>query len=398
MKAAYFDCFAGASGDMILGALLDAGLSLATLTSELAKLRLPGYELDGRRDKRGAIGGTKLTVKLTGGESDSPHRQLADILAIIDQSDLAPPVKERASSVFRRLAEAEAKVHGVPIPAVHFHEVGAVDAMVDIVGSVAGLEALGVMAVYCSALPGGGGMVRSAHGPLPVPAPATLALIASAGAPLAPSPNQEAARYELVTPTGAAILTTLATFAQPMMQLQAVGYGLGTRDLSTLPNALRLWLGEVEEESAQGELLLLETNIDDMNPELLGYTLDRLLAAGARDVWFTPIQMKKNRPATMVSVLTTRESEPAMVKVLLSETTTLGVRTQLIHRHEAEREVFRFASSLGEAAVKVKRAGGDVVGLSPEYEVCKQLAAARSLPLQEVYRRVEAEARALLEP
>ncbi|MDO8672957.1 MAG: nickel pincer cofactor biosynthesis protein LarC [Dehalococcoidia bacterium] len=399
MVSAYFDCFAGASGDMILGALVDAGLSLDTLTAELAKLRLAGYELTATRDKRGAISGTRVVVKLIGEGSASPHRQLQDILTIIEQSDLSTSVKERSASIFRRLAAAEARVHGVPVEEVHFHEVGAVDAIVDIVGSVAGLAALGVTSVYCSALPSGGGILQwkdSAHGSLPVPAPATLELIASAKAPLAPSPNEEAARYELVTPTGAAILTTLATFVLPKMKVQAVGYGIGTRVLTTLPNALRVWLGETEEHSEQGDLLLLETNIDDMNPELLGYTLDRLLSAGAKDVWFTAIQMKKNRPATMVSVLITRDLEPAIVKILLRETTTLGVRAQAIQRHEADREVFRFVSSLGEAAVKVKRSGHDLIGLSPEFEMCKLLAAAHSLPLQEVYRRVEAEARAAL--
>ena len=395
MTTVYFDCFAGASGDMILGALVDAGLSLDGLLAELAKLPVSGYRIDAATDKRGPLTGTKLTVVLTGDADYDHHRSLADITGLLQASTLPPSVVESATRVFTRLAAAEAQVHGVDIQQVHFHEVGAVDAIVDVTGSVLGLQLLGIDRVTCSGLPGGSGFVKSAHGLLPLPAPATVALMAQASAPMRSVPATEKPLGELVTPTAAAILTTLAEFRQPAGAITKVAYGIGQRDHPELPNALRLWLCE-EEAPASGDptgaVQLLETNIDDMNPELYGYVAEQLFVAGALDVWYTPIQMKKGRPGVLLSVLCRPSTANQMAALLLRETSTLGVRTRTLARWEAERETVKFESSLGPAAVKVKRLGGAVVHLAPEYDVCRELAQHHSLPLQAVYRTVSDEA------
>jgi uncharacterized protein (TIGR00299 family) protein len=392
-RIAYLDCFAGISGDMLLGALLDAGLELDALRSELARLGVDGWSLRAERVSRSGIAATKAHVELA--ESPQPHRRLPDILAIIERSTLDEGDKQRSADVFRRLADAEARVHGVATDAIDFHEVGALDAIVDIVGGVVGLRLLGVERLYCSALPAGGGTARSAHGALPVPAPATLELIAAARAPLAASTGDRP--MEMVTPTGAALVTTFATFERPPMHVSAVGYGAGSRDPEGWPNALRIWLGEATD-AARPAMLLVETNIDDMNPEIYGYVQERLFAAGGADVWFQPIQMKKNRPGVLLSVLCSADREDAIAGVLLRETSTLGVRVSPVSRHEAQRERFEFESSLGLAAVKVKRLPGEPPRVAPEYEVCRRIAKARGLALAEVYRVVEREALARIAP
>ncbi len=390
-RIAYLDCYAGISGDMLLGALLDAGLSIDALRAQLALLGVDGWSLRAEGVARAGIAATKAHVDLA--ESPQPHRRLPDILALIDRSALPAGDKQRAASVFERLADAESRVHGVEREAIDFHEVGALDAIVDIVGGVVGLRLLGIERLYCSALPAGGGTARSAHGLLPVPAPATLELIAMARAPLAASTGDRA--MEMVTPTGAALVTTLATFERPPMHMTGVGYGAGGRDPDGWPNALRIWIGEAIE-PARPAMLLVETNIDDMNPEIYGYVQERLFAAGAADVWFQPIQMKKNRPGVMLSVLCPADREDAVASVLLRETSTLGVRVSTVSRHEAQRESFAFESSLGPAAVKVKRLPGEAPRVAPEYEACRRIAEARGLPLAEVYRVVEREALALI--
>jgi uncharacterized protein (TIGR00299 family) protein len=391
-RIAYLDCFSGVSGDMLLGALLDAGLQREALEGELARLKLPGYRLEVSKVERAGLAATRVEVVPVG--KPPPHRRLPDILSVIEGSDLPAADRERGSLVFRRLAEAEGRVHGCPPEEVEFHEVGAIDTLVDVMGAVAGLRLLQVAELYCSPLPAGGGEARGAHGVLPVPAPATLELLARARAPLA-SPAGEPA-FELVTPTGAAIVTTLARFERPAMRVTGVGYGAGTRDLPGRPNVLRLWLGEAIAEQRRS-MLLIETNIDDMSPELFGYVQERLFEAGAADVWFVPIQMKKNRPATLLSVICPHDREEAVVGLLLRETSTLGVRISEVGRREAQRENVEFESSLGPAAVKVKRLDGEEPQVSPEYEACRSLALQHGLPLAEVYRIVGEEARALLE-
>lgn len=389
MKVAYFDCFAGASGDMVLGALVDAGLDLGQLDTNLRRVALGGYRLSSHKVLRGAISGTKVDVIL---EDQQPaHRSLHEILELIDVSPLSSPVKEQSSRVFERLAAAEAKVHGIDIQAVAFHEVGAVDAMVDVIGSILGLHLLGVEKVFTAPFPLGGGTVASAHGLLPVPAPATLELIAAAKAPVRASFLGESELGEMVTPTAAAILTTIASFERPAFALERIGYGAGSRNPASFPNVLGLWLGEMPV-PASGHLVLLETNIDDMIPELYGYVMERLFALGARDVWFTPIQMKKNRPATMLSVLAAAENQAAIIQAIMQETSTLGIRVQTIERHELQREEREFESSLGSVKVKVKHLPDGSITISPEYEVCRELALKHGLPLQEVYRLLMREA------
>jgi uncharacterized protein (TIGR00299 family) protein len=384
-RLAYLDCFSGISGDMLLGALTDAGLPIDALRAELAKVPVGGYALEAAQVRRGGIAATKVTVALE--EAAQPHRRLPDVLSLIDASALPPADKERGARVFRLLADAEAQVHGVAPEAVEFHEVGAVDAVVDVLGAVAGLRLLEVADVYCSPLPAGGGSVRGAHGELPVPAPATLALLAKAGAPIVPGPDAGA---ELVTPTGAAIACALARFERPAMTVESVGYGAGGHDPAGRANALRVWVGAPL--ARPSTMLLIETNIDDMSPELYGYAQERLFEAGAADVWLTAVHMKKNRPGVLVSVLCAHERESAVVQTLLRETSTLGVRVREVARHEAQREAVEFTSSLGPAAVKVKRLPEQPPIVAPEYEACARLARETGLPLQEVYRIVQTEA------
>ncbi len=388
MRIAYFDCFSGASGDMILGALVDAGLPLAGLVRELAALPVDGYQLSQRRVSRAGISGTKVDVTLSA--AAQPQRALADLLDILGRSSLPAADRDAAARIFRALAEAEAQVHGVPVEQVHFHEVGAVDAIVDVVGAVVGLRLLGVEQVFVSALPLGGGTARAAHGRIPVPAPATLALLGAVSAPLRDGAGEP--QMELVTPTGAAILTTTGRFGRPSMRLQAWGNGAGGRDLPDRPNMLRVLLGDIDETVASRTMVLAETNIDDMTGEAFGYAMERLLAAGAADVWFSAIQMKKNRPAVTLSVLCRPELEAAIVAVLLRETSTLGVRVQEVRRYEAGREQLTVNTSLGDVRVKVRHLPGSPPRVAPEFDDCRALALASGRPLMEVIERVTAEA------
>jgi uncharacterized protein (TIGR00299 family) protein len=390
-KVAYLDCFSGASGDMILAALVDAGLPLAALRRELAGLPLRGYRLYARRVRRGGLAATQMRVAVSGRQ---PARTLADIAAIIDGSSLPVPDREKGKDIFRRLVEAEAKAHGQPPAQTQLHEVGAVDAIVDVMGAVVGFRLLGVEDVFASPLALGSGTTRAG---LPLPAPATLALVSGAGAPVQPPRSSD--EGELLTPTGAAIITTLARFQRPLMLVESVGSGAGARDIPGWPNVLRLWVGTttamVEPEGEQ-TMLQVETNVDDMNPEIVAYVQERLLAAGAADVWLTPVQMKKGRPGVMLSVLCPHEAEDRVVSFLLRETSTLGVRLREVRRREAERESVEFESSLGPAQVKVKLLPDELPRLAPEYEVCRRLAETSGKPLADVYRIVQAEAQAYL--
>ncbi len=388
-RIGYLDCFSGVSGDMLLGALVDAGVPLEEMRAELARLSVAVYSLEARRVTKGGLAAVQAVVRVQ--EIPAP-RALADVTDVIDKSSLPLADRERGIAVFRRLAEAEAAVHGETIETVHLHDVGAVDAIVDVMGTVVGLRLLGVEALYCSPLPSGEGQVEGRHGTLPLPSPAALELLARAGAPLRPAYAEQG---ELVTPTGAAIVATLARFERPEMTLERVGYGAGSRELPERPNVLRLWVGQG---AAQGTrpMVLLETNVDDMTGEMLGYALEKLLAGGAADAWLTPVQMKKGRPGVVLSVICAESQEEALARLLLRETSTLGVRVRAVHRWEAEREVVEFESSLGPAAVKVKRLPDEPPGVAPEYEACKRLAEASGLPLAEVYRIVQAEGEARL--
>ncbi len=390
MISAYFQCIGGASGDMILGALLDAGLRLDDLRQALDKLGVGGYSLKSQRAQRGGLEGTHLVVELD--ERGKRTHTIKDFLDIVEASSLSDDVVRQSRAVFLRIAEAEAKVHGGAVGETHLHELGTLDTLVDVVGGVAGLEMLGVERVYCSAFPSGSGVIRSQHGLLPVPAPATAALFAIANAPIAAPPNNAHNTGEMVTPTGAAILTTLADFKHPDMEVARIGYGLGTRDSQQYPNALALWLGNEDSAKYSTGVKLIETNIDDMSGEMLGYVQERLFAMGARDVWFTPIQMKKNRPATMLSIIVSDDKEQDAVDIVMRQTSTLGVRVRPLERIEAEREVVRIETSVGNVAVKIKRLSGDIVAVSPEYEDARLCALEYDLPLQEVFNRIQIEA------
>lgn len=381
MKIAYVDCFSGASGDMLLGALLDAGLDFEGLRRELTKLPLEGYELTLETQVRHGVRGSKFDVVLL--HHHDVHRHLADIEALLERSVLSPQVRSRSLSTFRRLARAEARVHDTSADKVCFHEVGAIDSILDVVGFVAGLELLQVEALYSSPLTLGGGTVHTEHGLLPAPAPATLEILAETRVPIRRHPQAET---ELLTPTAAALLVELAAFRHPPMTIEAVGYGFGTKELGW-PNAVRIWLGEaaplVQED--RDEVVLLECNLDNATGEILGYALEQCLAAGALDAWFTPIQMKKNRPGVKFSLLTMPDLVPALTELLLRETSTLGVRYTVCHRRKAGRRIRRVETPWGEVRLKEKILDGEVIARSPEYEDCARLARETGVPLPEVY-------------
>ncbi len=395
MTVAYFDSIGGASGDMILGALVDCGLRLADLEAQLAMLDAEGFALAARRDNRRGVSGTLVTVELTD-EARRP-RHWRDFIRITRNSDLPEPVVDLSCVIFRRLGDAEASVHGTSPEQTQLHELGELDTLVDVVGAVAGLHLLGVDSVYCSPLPTGSGVINSAHGLLPVPSPATAALFAISGAPTGPAPRNARRTGEMVTPTGAAILTTLAEFRQPEMTLTRVGYGLGSRDPEQYPNALALWLGEEAFAGYAEGVTLLETNIDDMTGEMLAYAQERLFALGARDVWFTPIQMKKNRPGTMLSAIVPRDAEAEALRVVVAETSTLGVRVRPLRRYEVERKVVSVETEFGTMRVKVKRLEGRNVSVAPEFDDCRRVALERGEPLQRVYRETQRQAEATLD-
>jgi uncharacterized protein (TIGR00299 family) protein len=386
MKLLYLDCFAGISGDMFLGALIDLGVSEDTLRGELAKLKLPGYTISTRRVVKQNISATKFDCI----EASHPvmkhghnHRGYTEIAGMITGSGLSENVKRRALSVFKRIGEAEAKIHSVPLEKIHFHEIGAVDSIVDIVGACIALETLGVDEVQASPPRLGSGFVETAHGKFPVPAPATLELLK--GLPVQSSGEP----VELVTPTGAALLAEFCSRfgAMPAMSIEKIGYGAGTRDLEKTPNVLRAVLGEasVARESEGDAVAVIETNIDDMNPQLFGDVMERLLAAGALDVFFTSIQMKKNRPGTLLTVLCERNDVDRMAELLLTHTTSFGVRVHEAQRRKLSREIVKVATKFDEIEVKVGRLAGKVVSRSPEYESCKQAATKAGVAVKDVY-------------
>ncbi len=379
MKIAYFDCIAGASGDMLLGALLDAGLSEETLRQQLALLHLEDFELQVRRVEKNGFSALKVDVLVN---DDVPARHLPDIEAIVQQSDLPAAIKEQAVAIFRRLGEVEAGIHGITLDQVHLHELGGVDTIVDVVGVLAGLTALGVERVMVSPLPLGRGFVKGAHGAIPLPAPATVALLK--GAPVVGSDIEK----ELVTPTGAALLTSLAAEFGPLpaMTLEAAGYGAGGRDLP-IPNVLRLLLGRQATpiSTAAETLTMLETNIDDLNPETYDYVMGRLFETGALDVFLAPIQMKKNRPATLLRVLCRPTEADKLMSILFAETSTLGVRQQTVLRYCLARSSQTVQTAYGPVRVKVASWGHNQSKAAPEYEDCRRLAGVNGVPLREVY-------------
>jgi uncharacterized protein (TIGR00299 family) protein len=383
MTLAYFDCFSGISGDMTLGALVDAGVPFEVLRAELAKLDVRGYTLEQKPVKRSGLGATKVDVVLDGREQ--PARHLSAIREIIRASGLKESVKQKALNIFQRLAEVEAKVHGTTTDKVHFHEVGAVDAMVDIVGSVIGLELLGITEIIASPVNVGSGTVHTAHGRLPVPAPATVELLR--GVPLYSS----SITFELTTPTGAAIITTLASFFGPLpqMRIDRVAHGAGSKELPGQPNVLRLFLGEYALTPDAETSVLIETNIDDMNPQVYEHLIDRLMQAGAHDAFLTPIIMKKGRPGILLSVLTDPAKSDVVLDIVFRETTSIGVRIQQVGRRKLAREIREVETSYGRVRVKVSKRGDEVLTATPEYEDCRRLAEEKQVPLKHVMDEVK---------
>ena len=366
---------------MTLGALVDAGCDLGAVESQLRRLSVTGWTISAEKVSRRGFRATHVKVEF----SDSHrHRALSEILNLIEGAGLAPAVAGRASQIFRRLGEAEAMVHGMPLERVHFHEVGAVDAIVDIVGAAAGFEQLGIEEFVCSPLNVGGGRVQTAHGNLPVPAPATAELLR--GAPTYSTGIQR----ELVTPTGAAIAATLASRfgAQPEMTVSAVGLGAGTAELAEQPNVLRLFVGETaarrKNDPRDEDIVVLEANLDDMSPQIYGFFAERALEAGALDVFSVPAQMKKNRPGQLVTVLCNCADKEKFSEMLFRETTTLGVRQSTVRRRTLQRENIAVQTSLGAIRMKVARLDGHILNAAPEYEDCQKLAAERGVPLKQV--------------
>jgi hypothetical protein len=390
MRQAYLDCFSGISGDMFVGALVDLGLSLEQLFAELKKIPLGFYEFKHRRAVRGHLVGTRIEILVP---AKQPRRKLEDIAELIVRSALSASVKQRVLDVFNRLAEAEGKLHNLPPTEVHFHETGAVDSIIDIVGTCVGLELLDIAQLTCSPVNVGSGSVQAAHGSLPVPAPAALELLKDV--PIYSSGIEG----ELVTPTGAALITTLATGFGPIpaMKVERIGYGAGAREIPGQPNLARLLLGHsAEPVTAQpgvpGDevVSVIEANVDDMSPQLYGFFVDQALAAGALDVTCTPIQMKKNRPGILVSVLCAPETSDAVAQMLFEQTTTIGVRIYEARRKVLERELLSVETPYGTVKVKVAKRAGKVLNVAPEYEDCQRLATEKGVPLKQVMMAAQA--------
>lgn len=386
MKTIYFDCIAGASGDMMLGALVDAGLPAATLEAELAKLHLKDFHLHIGKVMKNCFAATKVDVHV---HDDTPERHLSDIRTVVEDSDLSQQVKQTAVRIFTRICEAEAAIHNSTVDQVHLHEVGGVDAIVDVCGTLAGLEALGIEQVHVSPFPVGRGFISGAHGQIPLPAPAALALMQ--GCPLVGSEIDA----ELVTPTGAAVLSEIADSFGPIpaMTLTGLGYGAGSRDL-VIPNVLRVLLGDTKVSAGliTESLILLETNIDDQSPELTAHLSSQLLEGGALDVSLLPAQMKKGRPGVLLQVLTKPAHAEALKHLLFHQSSTLGVRQSSVQRDSLPRHIEAIETRYGTIRVKIAQLPTGLAKVFPEYEDCRAAAATHHTPLREVYQEVSHQA------
>lgn len=387
MKTLYFDCFAGASGNMILGALLALGVEKKELLEQINLLNLSGFEIQTRTVDKSGIAALHVEVKTP---DEKAHRHLSTIVKIIENSRLSENVQQRAIEIFTNLAKAEAKVHGIELEKVHFHEVGAMDAIIDVVGCCIGFELLGIEKFISSRIHVGSGFVKMAHGKYPVPPPAVAELLQNA-----PIYSTEI-EGELITPTGAAIISTVCSEYGniPQLKIEKIGYGAGTREYKDFPNALRLMLGEderisgIKKNSNSDDLILIETNIDDLSPQILGFVMERAFELGCLDCWFTPIQMKKNRPAAMVSILCDEEQKEILTGLLYTETSTLGVRINKIKRECLPRETVKIQTDFGEIDVKIARFGEKIVNAKPEYEQIRKIALKSNKALREIERDV----------
>jgi uncharacterized protein (TIGR00299 family) protein len=384
MKIAYFDCFSGISGDMTVGALLDAGLKIETLEKELKKLGLSGYQLEVNKVVKKGISATQFKVKI---KEERVERRFKDILGILEKSKLDEEIKKETEKIFFNIAQAESKIHRKDIDKIHFHEIGGLDSIIDITSAVIGIKTLGIEEIHSSSLPVGKGFVKCAHGIIPVPAPATLELLKNI-------PTYSGGiESEMITPTGAGIISTLAkSFRErPLMKIERIGYGAGEKEF-TIPNLLRVSIGEknlkdenLKDDYVSDEAVLIETNIDDMNPEFYDYIMDQLFSKGALDVFLTSIQMKKNRPAHMLSIIVYEQSLKEILEVLFFESTTLGVRIREIKRLRLTQQNFIAETKYGKIKVKVGIFKGEIKNVAPEYEDCKKMAKQHQVPLKEVY-------------
>ena len=386
MKTLYFDCFAGASGNMILGALIALGVDKDALIGNLKKLDLAKFEIEFSTVDRSGISSIHAKVKF---EEEKKHRHLSNIVKIINDSSLSDSVKARAVSIFKNLANAEAGVHGIEVEKVHFHEVGAMDAIIDVVGACIGFEVLGIEQFLCSKIHVGSGFVNMEHGKFPVPPPAVAELLK--GIPI----YSTEIVGELITPTGAAIISTVCQEfgAIPEIIVEKTAYGAGSREYQDFPNVLRLMVGQSDHKSEVGsqiprkendDLTLIETNIDDLSPQILGYVMDRAFEIGCLDCWFTPIQMKKNRPATMISILCESEKREKLTELLYTETSTLGVRINKVARECLPREIVTVKTEFGEIDVKIARYNGEIANIKPEYEQIRQISISSRKPMREI--------------
>src|SRR6185436_4430951 len=378
MKTIYFDCFAGASGDMILGAMVAAGVNPDVLAEQLKLLNVEGFNVHFKKVTRAGLGATYAVVETA---HEHKHRHLSDILKIIDNSSLSDGVKKRASQIFTRLAEAEARVHNEPVEHVHFHEVGALDAIVDVVGAAICFDLLDVDHFVCSPIHVGSGTVEMAHGRFPVPPPAVTELLK--GVPF----YSTDLKGELLTPTGAAIITTVCNEYGPIpqMRVKCTGYGAGTREYEKFPNVLRVMIGEVDSGGVTDEKLwMIETNLDDVSSQILGYVMDRAFELGARDCYFTSVQMKKNRPGVLLSILAEADRKIELMELIFTETTTLGIRTYEVTRRALDREMVKVQTPYGPIDVKVAKLNGRVVNEMPEFEQCREAAQKAGVALKEV--------------
>ena len=378
MKTIYFDCFAGASGDMILGAMVAAGVNPDLLVQQLKLLNVDGFNVQFKQVTRAGLVATYAVVETA---HEHKHRHLSDILKIIDNSALSAGVKKRASQIFTRLAEAEARVHNEPIEKVHFHEVGALDAIVDVIGAAICFELLGIERFISSPIHVGSGFVQMEHGQFPVPPPAVAELLK--GVPF----YSTEIKGELLTPTGAAIITTVSEAYGPMPSIESstVAHGAGTREYDHFPNVLRVFVGEtLGDEPRVERLLMIETNIDDLSPQVLGYVMDQAFELGALDCYFTAVQMKKNRPGILLSILCEQRLKNELMQLLFKETTTLGIRTYEVERRALDRTTVRVETPYGPIDVKVARLNGQVVNEMPEFEQCRRAAKESGVPLKRV--------------
>lgn len=383
MKTAYFDCFSGISGNMVLGALLDAGLNFNELKKKLKGLRLTAYGLRLKKTKKNGIASSYFEVEVKAGLDRPQHRGLNSITALIKKSSLSSSVKTKSIDIFTRLAKAEAKIHGVSINKIHFHEVGAVDAIVDIVGAVCALEIMEIEEIYCSPLPVSRGYINCAHGILPVPAPATAELIKNL-----PTYNSNF-EGELVTPTGAAIITALAKEFGPFpeMRIKSIGYGAGKADLDQ-PNALRVFIGETSDKNNAEDIFSIETNIDDMNPQIYEDVFEKLFEKGALDVYMTNITMKKGRPGILLTALSKKTDIEALSNIILTHTTALGIRIARFQRHILDRTTETIDTKYGKIRVKIGIRDGKPVNIQPEYEDCRKAAKKHGVPLKNIMAHV----------